>query len=77
MPNKCVGRNKRLRLDIFLDEKKNRDIWNFLSFNQELKYQSKIGSFYAALKLQNFLNNVFKYRSKYAKNEDGQFEENL
>ena len=43
----------------------------------ELKYQSKIGSFYAALKLQNFLNNVFKYRSKYAKNEDGQFEENL
>ena len=43
----------------------------------ELKYQSIIGSFYAALKLQNFLNNVFKYRSKYAKNEDGQFEENL
>ena len=43
----------------------------------ELKYQSKRGSFYAALKLQNFLNNVFKYRSKYAKNEDGQFEENL
>ena len=48
-----------------------------MKYALELKYQSKIGSFYAALKLQNFLNNVFKYRSKYAKNEDGQFEENL
>ena len=48
-----------------------------MKYALELKYQSKRGSFYAALKLQNFLNNVFKYRSKYAKNEDGQFEENL
>ena len=48
-----------------------------IKYALELKYQSKRGSFYAALKLQNFLNNVYKYRSKYAKNEDGQFEENL